>query len=237
MSQKLIKNLLVFEDENYLILNKPSGVSSLHDRNIPGSSIIDLIKSISEEYQLCHRLDKETSGALLISKNSDAYRHAAKSFEHRKVEKTYTAFCKGIHNFDQVNIELPIAVSGKGKVRIDKNTGKPSLTIVNTQEVANQHTMVSCKPLTGRMHQIRIHLAAVGAPICCDSMYGGEKTYLSEVKRKFKPNRTGEEKPLLDRVALHASALSFFGLNDKVIEVEAPLPKDLAAFWRQLNKW
>jgi 23S rRNA pseudouridine955/2504/2580 synthase len=90
-------------------------------------------------------------------------------------------------------------------------------------------------PFTGRMHQIRIHLQCLKAPIVMDSLYGGPEIFLSQFKRKFKLAKETEEQPLIQRVALHARSLNFEQMNGKRLQVEAPYPKDMAALIRQLE--
>ena len=94
------KDLILYESEDYLVVNKPGNISSLHDRGPNKKSMIELAKIYNENAALCHRLDKETSGILLISKNDEAYRNAAIQFEERKVKKEYHAVCDGYLEFD-----------------------------------------------------------------------------------------------------------------------------------------
>ena len=114
--------------------------------------------------------------------------------------------------------------------------GKEAETIFNTIQAYKLHTLVDCHPITGRMHQIRIHLTCLKAPIVCDEQYGGAPIYLSQIKRKFNLKQDSEELPLINRVALHARALTFVRLNGEELRVEAPYPKDFAALITQLEK-
>jgi 23S rRNA pseudouridine955/2504/2580 synthase len=229
------QDLILHEDQDYILINKPPYVSTLDERTIDSTSIIRLAKAYWEDAQVCHRLDKETSGILAIAKNPAAYRNLAIQFEDRVVKKIYHAVVEGIHQFDGVDVYLPITRTSGGKVRIDKKEGKEAETIFYTKEVFKKHTLVECFPLTGRMHQIRIHLACLKAPIVSDEFYGGHKLYLSELKRKFNLKKFTEEQPLISRVALHAFALEFVALNGEQLRVEAPYPKDIAALLRQLR--
>jgi 23S rRNA pseudouridine955/2504/2580 synthase len=189
-----------------------------------------------EDGQLCHRLDKETSGAIAIAKNPEAYRHLSIQFEQREVVKIYHAISTGIHHFEEELVDMPIAISSKGNVRIDTMEGKPSLTVFNTIKAFRNHTLLACFPLTGRMHQIRIHLAYLKAPITADILYGGTFTYLSDLKRKFKLKKDTDEEALIKRVALHARSLKFQDLDGTEISVEAEYSKDFKAFLTQLEK-
>lgn len=228
-------DLILFENEDYVLINKPAFVSTLDDRH-DDISIIAMARDYVAEAQVCHRLDKETSGVLLIAKNPEAYRSASIQFEHRKVKKIYHAVCDGIHDFEEVKIDLPIHVTGKGVVKISKREGKEALTYANTLKAYRKHTLVECQPVTGRMHQIRVHLSAIGAPISGDEQYGGRPFLLSELKKNYNLKKDAEELPLIKRVALHAQAISFELLNKENVSVEASYPKDFAVVLKQLEK-
>lgn len=192
-------------------------------------------KAYWPDAQVGHRLDKETSGVLIFAKHPEAYRHISMQFEHRQVTKIYHAVSCGIHDFEGVMVNLPIHPLKIGVVRIDRELGKEAETVFNTLDVYKAHTLVECLPFTGRMHQIRIHLQCLKAPIVMDELYGGEKIFLSDIKRKFKLAKDVEEQPLISRVALHARALNFALMNGERQQVEAPYPKDMAALIRQLE--
>ncbi|MCU0450382.1 MAG: pseudouridine synthase [Bernardetiaceae bacterium] len=228
-------DLILRETDDYLLVNKPPHVSTLDERLGTATSIIRLAKAYWPEAQVCHRLDKETSGILAIAKHPEAYRHLSMQFEHREVKKTYHAVAKGLHQFEGVGVYLPILPLNNGLVRIDREEGKEAETIFITKETFRQHTLVECFPLTGRMHQIRIHLAALKAPIVADVSYGGPMLYLSDLKRNFNLKKHTEEQPLINRVALHAFALTFNNLQGEELHTEAPYPKDITALLRQLR--
>ncbi|UZR94881.1 RluA family pseudouridine synthase [Chondrinema litorale] len=236
MKIKSLDEFILFENKDYIIINKPYGIASLQERDTTRVSIQQLAKEYIETTQLCHRLDKETSGALALAKNPEAYKNLSEQFAKRKVSKTYHAFVDGLAEFNEYECDLPIAISGKGKVRIDKQEGKKSSTVFNTLETFSKHSLVECKPKTGRMHQIRIHLAASKHSIISDEQYGGNILYLSQIKPKFRNGKYEEEQPLIKRVALHAFKLGFTGLEGEEIVAEAPYPKDLKALKNQLKK-
>ena len=233
------KDLIIFESDDYILINKPPHIASLDERQADNSqSILRLVKEYSSDAQLCHRLDKETSGVLAIAKNPAAYRHLSMQFEHRKVEKRYHAVVNGTHDFEMISVYLPIAMKRDGTmVAIDRQKGKEADTIFNSMKVYRNHTLVECMPITGRMHQIRIHLVCLKAPIVCDPTYGGEMIYLSDLKRKFNLKKETEEQPLIKRVALHAHSLTFRLLNEEIIKIEAPYPKDFEVLVKQLDKF
>lgn len=238
MKQPNFKDLIVFENEDYIVINKPPQVATLDERQADNSlSILRMAKEYSEDAQVAHRLDKETSGILAIAKNPEAYRHLAMQFEHREVTKRYHAVAGGVHDLDGISVYLPILQLRDGIVKIDREKGKIAETIFNTLQAYRQHTLIECMPITGRMHQIRIHLTCVKAPIVADEMYGGQQIYLSTLKKRFNLKKDTEEQPLIKRVALHAHSLTFRLLNGEEIKVEAPYPKDFDVLVKQLEKF
>lgn len=232
-------DLILFENDDYIVVNKPPHIATLDERNADNPfSILRLARQYTPDAQVAHRLDKETSGVLAIAKNSEAYRHLAMQFEHREVTKRYHAVVNGVQDFDSISVYLPIlALPRDGLVRIDREKGKEAETIFNTLRAYRQHTLVECMPISGRMHQIRIHLVCLKAPIVADETYGGQSVYLSQLKRKFNLKKDTEELPMIKRVALHARSLTFNLLNDERITIEAPYPKDFEVLVKQLEKY
>lgn len=237
MKNTNIKDLILFENDDFFLINKPPHTATLDERHTDkADSMLRLAKTWWPDAQVGHRLDKETSGVLIFAKHPEAYRHISMQFEHRQVTKLYHAVSGGIHDFQGVIVNLPILPLKTGVVRIDKAEGKEAETVFNTIDVFKAHTLIECIPFTGRMHQIRIHLQCVKAPIVMDELYGGPKIYLSDIKRKFKLAKNSEEQPLISRVALHARALNFALMNGERQHVEAPYPKDMEALINQLGR-
>lgn len=231
------KNLILFEDDDLIAVNKPAFVPTLDERSGEGVSMLRLAKGYHADAQVCHRLDKETSGILLIAKNPAAYRHISMQFEHREMEKVYHAVLDGIHDFRNLRIDLPIQNLGKGHVKINRREGKDAETVFNTLQLFRHYTLAECRPLTGRMHQIRIHLATQHAAICHDEQYGGKPVYLSALKRNYHLAKGEEEQPIIKRFALHAYSLTFKLLNNQSKTVVAPYPRDFATLLKILNKF
>ncbi|MCK9481150.1 MAG: RluA family pseudouridine synthase [Bacteroidia bacterium] len=237
MAKKNQRLTIIYEDENYLVIDKPSGVASLDEHVFTVPSILRLLKMDFPDAQLCHRLDKETSGCLLASKHNEAYRHAAILFEKRLVEKSYTAICNGTSSFDKLTIDLPL-MTGSKRVRISHRYGKTAQTIISTIEQFKHFSVIECKPLTGRTHQIRVHLSEQNNPIVNDTLYGGEAPLLSKIKHHFHLSKSEEqESPIIERIALHASGLSFDSIDGRRIEVRCPLSKELEALLKILRRY
>ncbi len=234
MKKHSVTDLILWEDNDFIAVNKPPFVSTLEDRTDP-VNLLALVRSYCETAQACHRLDKDTSGLLVFAKNPEAYRHMSMQFEHRKVEKIYHAIVDGVHDFKQHLVDAPILAAPDGIVKISKRDGKPAQTYFTTLVAYRQCSLIECRPITGRMHQIRIHLSLLNATITGDEQYGGKPLYLSAIKKGFNLKKNTEEEPLMKRMALHAKSLIFKSMKDEKLTLEAPYPKDFQALIRQLE--
>ncbi|MFD2599692.1 RluA family pseudouridine synthase [Sphingobacterium corticis] len=231
------EDLIIHEDDNLIVINKPPFVSSLDQREGDEINILRLAKRYHEDAQVCHRLDKDTSGVLLIAKNPETYRAVSIEFERRRVKKTYHAIIEGTHTFDDLLVDLPILNQGNKNVSIDRANGKRAETIFKSLKYFRHYTLVECRPITGRMHQIRIHLATQRASIVGDAMYKGKPVYLSQIKKRgFSMSKSQEEQPIMKRFALHSKAVSF-SIEGKDYAFEADYPKDFATLLKQLEKF
>jgi 23S rRNA pseudouridine955/2504/2580 synthase len=227
---------ILFEDDNCLVINKASGIASLHERDASTMNVITEARKYCPDAQLCHRLDRETSGALIIAKNPETYRSVSMAFENRQVEKIYHAIVGGAVRMDELQVNLPIYVNKKGLVKVDFKQGKEAVTLFQSLEIFKHFTLMECMPITGRMHQIRVHLASQNAAIAADTQYGGEMPFLSRIKSKFHHSKLDDEKPMIQRFALHA--FSLFVQTEKVqVDVKAPYPKDFDVFVKLLRKY
>jgi RluA family pseudouridine synthase len=227
-------DIILFEDENYVLVNKPPFLSTLEDRK-EKVNLLRLARTYTPDAQVCHRLDKDTSGVLAIAKNPEAYRHLSIQFEKRQVIKLYHAVADGIHQFNETEVDQPILKQEDGIAKINKREGRPAVTFFTSIKSFRNHTLIACKPITGRMHQIRLHLSYLGAPITGDELYGGKLFFLSQVKKKFNLKKETEEQPLMKRMALHAFSLEFADLAGNTQTIEAPYPKDMQVLVKQLE--
>ena len=229
-----LESSIIFQNEDYILINKPPFISTLEDRNDP-YNLLQLVKGIESNSQVGHRLDKNTSGVLAVARNPEAYKHISLQFQQRQVQKIYHAVVDGIHSFEEKVVRDRILKLSDGTVRIDPK-GKDAETTFSTLQSFMLHSLIQCTPITGRMHQIRIHLSSLGAPISGDDAYGGKPIYLSKFKRGFNLKKQTEEEPIMKRMALHANFLGFLGLNGEKIEASAPYPKDFSALLNQLGR-
>ena len=229
----------IYEDENLIALNKPSGLLSIPDREGKDISLKKLLIEKFGSIFTVHRLDRDTSGLILFAKAEETHRHLSQQFEERQTEKIYLGFVLGSLADKTGTIDAPIAEhpAKKGLMTVYKK-GKESLTDYEVLEDFKIFSWVQFQIHTGRTHQIRVHAKHIGHPILCDDLYGdGKPVLLSSLKHKFKLSKNElEERPILHRLALHASSLQFANTNGEMIKLEAPLPKDLRALLQQLRK-
>jgi RluA family pseudouridine synthase len=235
---------VIYEDPYLLAVNKDSGIAVGGERWDPDAARLDrlLEQFFSRRLYTVHRIDKETSGLVVFAKDPDTHRKLSAAFETRQVEKTYTAVIHGrpVWPGGETSCDLPLVPNGNKKhlTVIDKYKGKPSGTAFRVLFQAGNYSVVEAKPLTGRTHQIRVHLAALGHPIVCDNLYGKNSrsknedgVYLSSFKRNWRGNAP-EERPLLSRLGLHAAELVLPGRDP----LRAPLPRDMRALIGQMEK-
>jgi 23S rRNA pseudouridine1911/1915/1917 synthase len=231
---------ILLEDDTIIVINKPAGLLVLPDRfDRKLVNLYELLKETFGAIYIVHRIDRETSGVVLFAKTAEMHALLNTAFEQRQVEKIYRAIVVGSPNADSGRVDLPIAENEHGvrKMKIDKKNGKEAITDYKVIEKFNSHALVEAKPHTGRTHQIRVHMSAIGLPILADHLYSNSGWFfLSSIKRNYKSS--GEEKPLLARTALHAFSLSFLhpAAGEKIL-IEAPMPKDMETVLKVLKKY
>lgn len=246
---KHMKIDILHEDPHYLVINKPAGLVVHADGRTEEPTLVDWIlkkypkmKKVGEPIQLAdgtelprpgivHRLDRDTTGVLLLAKTQEAFLHAKEQFQSRTTKKIYRAFVYGLVKADSAQIDRPIGRSKsdfrrwtaqrgvRGELREATTRYQVLGRVRNVPGVGPEiplgdFTYIEVRPLTGRTHQIRVHMKAINHPLVEDGLY------TENLVKKF-PHALGFE-----RLALHACQLEFTDLNGKKIAVSAPLPED-----------
>lgn len=231
---------ILYEDDSLVAVNKPAGLPVIPERYATDDDDLkSLVTARFGDAFVVHRIDRETTGVVLFARDAETHRDLNEQFQKQSVTKVYLALVVGAPLWEEQTVELPLRVNGDRRHRtiVDPGKGKPSVTKYRVLERLGPYTLVEARPETGRTHQIRIHLAAVGSPLAVDPLYGSEDPVMLSAFKRGYTQGSREEKPLLDRLGLHAQTLSFADRKSGADRtIEAPLPKDLRATLNQLRK-
>lgn len=236
---------VLHEDDYILIINKPADIivhpAAGHMRGTLVNALVFYCDSLPESEDrvrpgIIHRLDRDTTGVLVVVKAESARGSIGKQFESRQVRKFYLTVVEGEPELDSDVIDLPIARHRhqKEKMSIDRTRGREAVSVYSVVERFDGFAFVRVELKTGRTHQIRVHMAAIGHPVVCDGAYGRrEVLYLSDLTGGA--HVEGEE-PLIARQALHAESISFVHPGtDKRVTYTAPLPPDMGRLLEALR--
>jgi 23S rRNA pseudouridine955/2504/2580 synthase/23S rRNA pseudouridine1911/1915/1917 synthase len=234
-----IKPEIIFENDEFLAVNKPAGMLTIPERY--NTSTVSLNKLLETRYQkifVVHRLDKETSGVILFAKDELTHKYLSLLFENRNIQKSYLGFVHGSLQSKKGIIDEPIAESTSKNIMVISQKGKPSTTEYEVLNDFGIYSLVKFQLHSGRTHQIRVHMKHIGHPIVCDETYGSSApVLLSSFKKKYKFSSNDEdERPILNRLALHSYQLIFKDDSGNCYDIKAELPKDMKALLQQLNK-
>ena len=244
---------ILWSDADYVAVAKPAGLASIPGRGETDSVLERLAAqlrlpasgTLDPRLRIVHRLDKETSGVMLFALNIAAQRHASHQFQNNLVHKEYLALVAGRPEHDQGEIDAPLAPhpTSPRHMAIARHGGRPARTLWQVQERFRNLTLLRVFPKTGKTHQIRVHLQSIGLPLAIDPLYHPQPAgappglMLSRFKRGYRPSSGEAERPLMNRLALHAAVLRFRNRSGTVVGLEAPLPKDFRAALNMLRKY
>ena len=199
----------LFEDDDVLVVNKPEGLASIPERDPTQASLLfQLSATRPTKLYVVHRLDKEVSGVIIFAKNAAAHKFLNKQFSHHIVRKTYRAVVHGVIAQASGTIDMPLRQFGSGRMGVDSKRGKESVTTFHVLTRFAAHTLVEVHPVTGRRHQIRVHLYRLGHAIVGDPLYG------EKVMQCHFP-----------RLMLHAQRIAFQLPSGNEVTIEAPAPE------------
>ena len=236
---------IVYEDDYLMLINKPYDMvvhpAGGHHCGTVVNALAFHCQNLSQvngplKAGIVHRLDRDTSGIMLTIKSDAVHSHIAMQFEKRSVKKEYLAVVEGELMLDSDEISLPIArhIIDSQKMAVRHDIGKEAVSIYEVIERFRGYTLVKIMPKTGRTHQIRVHMRAIGHPVVADFMYSSQEScYLSDLLQK---EREEGELPIIDRQALHAHRIEFFHpIHNKKMEFEVDLPDDISALVKTLR--
>lgn len=215
---------VLFEDSELIVVDKPSGMIVYSDGKHDYPSLDDWLKDRYKEFHFVHRLDRETSGVLVLARTEATHQFLKEQFQEREVRKIYRAFVHGVIHDERGIIDKPIgsARGGRGP-RTTKNAHgmlREAITTYKVLERGSEASYVEVFPKTGRTHQIRVHFASIQHPVVCDQLYAPSR-----------PKLFGFE-----RLALHALSLSFKHPEGREVTFTAPLPEEFEKAETELKK-
>lgn len=236
---------IIYEDNDIIIINKQIDMVVHPARGNRRGTLVNALAFYFDELSsglgelrpgIVHRLDRNTSGVMVATKNDITQWKIAKQFELRTIKKTYLAIVHGTPELDSDCIKAPLGVHPKirEKYAVRPEIGKEAITFYEVLESFRGYSMLKLIPKTGRTHQIRVHLSYIKHPVVADDMYGGKIVYPWQLKDA----EPIVEEPVIKRCALHASTLEFrHPTKDEIMKFEAPLPEDMQNLLNMLREY
>jgi len=236
---------IIYEDDDIIVLNKQPDMIVHPARGNTYGTLVNALVFYSDKLSsglgefrpgIVHRLDKDTTGVMVVAKNDTAQWKIAKQFEQRKTKKSYLAIVHGVPELTADRINAPLGVHPRIRERyaIRPEIGKEAITFYEVVESFRGFSLLKMTPKTGRTHQIRVHLSYIKHPIVADDMYGGKLVYPWQLA----DGEPTVQEPVINRVALHAWTLEFNHPTTKqLVKFEAPLPEDMQNMLEMLRKY
>ncbi len=247
---------VLFDSDDFVAVDKPSGLATIPTRAAErGDEDCVLVRLAGQlglpwsgqddpRLRVVHRLDRDTSGVLLFAKNSAAQRWVSGQFQSNVVAKEYLALVRGHPSADGGEIEAALMRDPRLSTRmiIAGHGGRPARTLWKVEQRLGEFTLLRVFPKTGKTHQIRIHLRSIGLPLAIDPIYNPTHgapvgIFLSEFKRGYRRGAAESERPLIERLTLHAHSLEFTDKDGQPVQITALLPKDMRAVINSLHKY
>ena len=238
---------IVYEDKDIVVVNKPAGMvvhPTDHGAHVSGTLVNAVLHHCKKSLSgiggemrpgIVHRLDKDTSGLIIVAKNDKAHNYVAEQIQQRTVTKRYVTLLKGHLSPAEGSIEAPLEkIHGETDMRVSgRKTAKYALTHYKVKKYIGDYSLVEVRIVTGRTHQIRVHFASIGHPVCGDEMYGDSQSAKNAKCQNTKLNSD----TIFKRQFLHAEYLKFrLPKNGKLIELKAPIPKDLKEMMKKISE-
>ncbi|MHC4192801.1 MAG: RluA family pseudouridine synthase [Planctomycetota bacterium] len=236
---------IVYEDQDIIVLNKQADMIVHPARGNTHGTLVNALAFYSDKLSsgtgefrpgIVHRLDRNTTGAMVVAKNDTAQWRVAKQFERRQIMKSYLAVVHGTPELTADRISAPLGVHPRirEKYAIRPDVGKEAITFYEVLESFRGFSLLRLNPKTGRTHQIRVHLSYIKHPIVGDDMYGGKLIYPWQLQ----DTEPAAQDPVITRCALHASTLEFkHPRTNEALKFEAPLPKDMQVLLDMLREY
>jgi len=236
---------ILYEDNSIIVINKQADLVVHPARGNTHGTLVNALAYYSNDLSnlrgkmrpgIIHRLDRNTTGVIVVAKNNRAHYKVAKQFQDRVVQKTYLAIVHGCPDLHADRISAPLGVHPRmrEKYAIRPAVGKEAITFYEVLEEFRGYSLVKLNPKTGRTHQIRIHLSYIKHPIVGDDMYGGKVVY----EWQLADREPAAQDPAMNRPALHAHTLEFkHPTNGKVMNFQAPLPEDMKSLLEMLRRY
>ena len=236
---------IIYEDSCLIILNKQANMivhparGNTHGTLVNGLAFYsDKLSSGLGEFRpgIVHRLDKNTTGVMVVTKDDTAQWKIAKQFERRQIKKSYLAIAHGVPELtaDRINAPLGMHPRAREKYAVRPETGKEAITFYQVLEEFHGFSLIELTPKTGRTHQLRVHLSHIKHPIVADDMYGGKAVYPWQLENA----EPAAQEPIIHRCALHAHTLEFkHPLTEEMVKFEAPLAEDMLNMIESLRKF
>jgi len=226
---------ILFENDDIIAVDKPEGLASIPERKKAAPNVLAQLSpptGSGHKIYVVHRLDKDASGVIIFAKNARTHKFLSQQFASRTVKKSYLALVHGVIAEGRGVIDKPLRQFASGRVAVDSERGKPSVTEFEVAARLGSYTLVRAYPLTGRLHQLRVHFYSIGHPIVGDRLYGPRNGLTPTTTRTNTevsvPQCISRCPSVLKRLMLHAEKITFRLPSGEELTIESPMPESFA---------